>query len=102
MYGYYDMDWMLYAMLELVSIIDIIFSLIVLLRKISYEQYKDNIKFHIPFGIGILAVGMSRGIRMTASDLIDTYFLDVKYFIIQLITLLVVFGLHYLIKRRGQ
>lgn len=37
MYGYYDMDWMLYAMLELVSIIDIIISLIVLLRKISYE-----------------------------------------------------------------
>lgn len=101
MYGYYEAGWMIYAIIELVSFLDIIISLIVLIKKISYDKYSNDFRFHIPFGIGILTVGLSRGIRLSTSDLLDIYFLDIKYLIIQLITISIVFGLRYLIKRRG-
>lgn len=101
MYGYYDMGWMLYVLIESLSVIDIIISLFVIKKKVHYKEYEKNLKYHICIFIIILLLGISRGIRISTSDLLDIYFLDIKYFLLQITTLLGVFGLRYLIKKKG-
>ena len=99
MYGYYDMGWMMYTLLELLSVIDIIISIIAIVKKVSYKEYEKNLRYHICLMIGAVVLGMSRGIRVTTSDLLDIYFLDIKYFLIQIVTFLTVIGLRCWIKK---